>query len=104
MSDKTMTTETASPRMGVPLWRFVRRFPVDWNAIAEESGCTRGTLCFHNTLGWGVMSGNGGADFCCITPPRVAEGERLRIEGNEWAVYAPNTPAHEPRKETNENT
>ena len=88
--NKSMTTEAAPPRMGVPLRRLVRRFPIDWSAVARESGCTRGTLCCHPSLGWGVMDGNGDAHFCCITPPEVEEGELLRVEGIEWAVYAPN--------------
>jgi hypothetical protein len=72
--------------------RLVRKIPIDWGAIAEESGCTQGTLC-KTAFGWGIRNGDGPADFCCITPPEVGPGEELRIvargkQGAEWGVYA----------------
>ena len=66
----------------------IRSFAIDFNAVAEESGCTKGTLCFSESFGWGVQNGNGEADFCCITAPVVQNGEELRFENNEWCVYA----------------
>ena len=73
----------------VDMSRLVRRFPIDWSDIAEQSGCTRGKLC-KTVFGWGVQDGNGDADFCCITPPKTNEGEELRIEGQDWCIYSPN--------------
>jgi hypothetical protein len=68
--------------------RLVRRFPINFCAIAEETGCTRGTIRHNPAFGWHVQNGNGPADFCIFTPPEIAEGETLRIEGKEWVVYS----------------
>lgn len=70
--------------------RLVRRFPIDFRAIAAETGCTKGTIGHNSMFGWHVQNGNGPADFCTFTPPDIAEGETLRIEGREWAVYSAN--------------
>jgi len=59
-----------------------------FRAIAEETGCTRGTIGQNSMFGWHVQNGNGPADFCSFTPPEISEGETLRIEGKEWAVYS----------------
>ena len=67
-------------------YTLARRMPIDWMAIARESGCTRGKLCKSPLFGWGVQ-GNGDADFCCITAPEIQHGQLLRVEGNEWLVY-----------------
>ena len=78
--------------------RLVRRFPIDFRAIAEETGCTKGTIGHNSMFGWHVQNGNGPADFCVFTPPQIAEGETLRIEGREWAVYSANAEIrHEPK-------
>ena len=66
---------------------IVRRFPIDFPAIAAETGCTKGTIGHNAMFGWHVRNGNGPADFCAFTPPAVADGETLRVEGSEWAVY-----------------
>ena len=47
-------------------------------------------------FGWHVQNGNGPADFCVFTPPQIAEGETLRIEGREWAVYSANAEVCQP--------
>ncbi len=86
--------KTTDARPGC-LSRLVRRIPINWRAINEETGCTRGTLSHSPVFGWGVR-GNGPADFCCITPPAVGENEELRIEEGMWAVYSPNAK-DEPR-------
>ena len=66
--------------------RIVRRFPINFRAIAEETGCTKGTIGHNSIFGWHVQNGNGPADFCTFTPPETTEGETLRIEGREWLV------------------
>ncbi len=66
----------------------IRSFAMDFQAIAKETGCTKGKVCYSEVLGWGVQDGNGEADFCCITAPEVGEGEELRVENDEWCVYA----------------
>ena len=73
--------------------KLVRRFPIDWKAVAEESGCTKGTLAHNKMFGWHVRNGNGPADICTITPPPVADGETLKIEGSDWCVYSENVQA-----------
>lgn len=70
--------------------RLVRRFPIDFRAIAAETGCTKGTIGHNSMFGWHVQNGNGLADFCAFIPPEIASDETLRIEGREWAVYSPN--------------
>jgi hypothetical protein len=72
----------------VDLPRLVRRFPIDFRAISEETGCTKGTIGYNPAFGWHVQNSNGPADFCIFTPPEISEGETLRIEGNEWAIYS----------------
>ena len=66
----------------------IRSFPIDFRAIALETGCTKGTIGHNSMFGWHVQNGNGPADFCSFTPPETAKGETLRIEGNQWVVYA----------------
>jgi hypothetical protein len=62
-----------------------RRIKIDWQAISEQTGCKRGTLC--KVLGeWVVRDGNLNR-MTLIDPPETAENEELRIEGNEWVVY-----------------
>jgi hypothetical protein len=73
--------------------RLVRRFTIDFRAIAAETGCTKGTIGHNSMFGWHVQNGNGPADFCTFTPPEIAERETLRIEGREWAVYSANAEA-----------
>lgn len=82
--------ESNTQRAAVDHQRLVRRFPIDFRAIAAETRCTRGTVGHNSMLGWHVQNGNGPADFCAFTPPEIAEGETLRIEGREWAVYSAN--------------
>lgn len=93
-----MSTEcnNDAPRRCLP--RLVRRLPIDFRAIAAETGCTKGTIGHNSMFGWHVQNGNGPADFCTFTPPEIAEGETLRIAGREWAVYSANTK--DPRRES----
>jgi len=77
--------------------RLVRRFPIDFRSIAAETGCTKGTIGHNSMFGWHVQNSNGPADFCAFTPPEIAEGETLRIEGREWAVYSANTKVADPK-------
>lgn len=68
--------------------RIIRRIPIDWQAIAEESGLRRGTLCRNDMWGWHVQ-GHGVSsvpDVGIITPPEIAHGESLRVSGNFWEV------------------
>jgi hypothetical protein len=85
-----MTTPNDSAAPAVDQQRLVRRFPIDFRAIAAETGCTKGTIGHNSMFGWHVQNGNGPADFCAFTPPEISEGETLRIEGREWAVYSAN--------------
>lgn len=92
-----MNTRESNDAKAIDVKRLVRRFPIDFRAIAAETGCTKGTVGHNSMFGWHVQNGNGPADFCAFTPPEIAEGETLRIEGREWAVYSANTkdPLHE---------
>jgi hypothetical protein len=74
------------------LHRLVRRTPIDFAHIAEQTGLRRGKLC-KTTFGWGVQNvhGDDGPNIALIDPPPL-EGEEteLRIENNHWCFYAPN--------------
>lgn len=64
----------------------VRRTPIDFRAVADEAGGTRGRLAYSNAFCcWGVWPSDGRpADFCAITPPALREGEtELRISADE---------------------
>lgn len=64
-----------------------RRIPIDFKAVADESGLTRGKLCHHKIFGWGVQNTYGdkdAPDFGCVTPPEAQAEEVLEIDGNDW--------------------
>ena len=64
----------------------IRRIKIDWQNISEQTGCKRGTLCkVFDT--WVIKDGDDLNHICIIDPPKTAENEELRIEGNEWVVY-----------------
>ncbi|MDH4317199.1 MAG: hypothetical protein OEV64_02310 [Desulfobulbaceae bacterium] len=70
--------------------QLVRRIPIDLEKVAEESGLRSGKLCFSPLFGWGVQNTKSidGPSFGCITPPKIEDGQLLRIENNHWCVYA----------------
>ena len=72
---------------------LLRRIPIDFRAIAAETGCTRGTVAHNAAFGWHVRNGNGPANFCLITPPPISPGETLKIEGRHWCIYATSDPS-----------
>lgn len=65
-----------------------RRLPMDFAAIAKESGMTRGKVCRSLIAGWCVQNDSVNPDWpniACITPPEFQDGEtQLKIEGKEW--------------------
>lgn len=71
---------------------IVRRIPIDFEKIAEETGCRSGRIVKSPIFGWGIQNTNNvedQADFTCIEPPKMAKNEKLlRIENNEWCFYA----------------
>ncbi len=91
-----MTTQEAIEESKQAEQRLVRRFPIDFRAIAAETGCTQGTIVHNAMFGWHVQNGNGPADFCVFTPPEITDGETLRIENREWAIYPANNKRSEP--------
>ena len=77
------TTETQSHRL-------VRRIPVDFRAIAAETGMTRGKLCRSTWAGWAVQNTTGNPDWpdmATVTPPATEAGETLKVEDNHWCFY-----------------
>lgn len=64
-----------------------RSVPIDFAAIAKESGLERGKLCHSPAFGWGVQNSHGdeGPHFGCVTPPPL-EGEEktVHIDCNCW--------------------
>ena len=69
----------------------IRRVKIDWQVIAKQTGLKRGTLCkvFDQ---WVIKDGDDLNHICIIDPPKTAENEELRIEGNEWVVYEKEKP------------
>ena len=64
-----------------------RRIPIDFHAIAEETGLRRGKLGRSPIFGWGVQNVHGepGENFVRIEPPEMHDGEtRLWIEDDHW--------------------
>jgi hypothetical protein len=71
---------------------LLRRIPIDFRRVAEESGFSRGNLCYSHAFGWGVQKipGSYGVDFATITAPAMQAGETtLRIRDNHWCFYGP---------------
>ena len=67
----------------------LRCLPIDFAAIAEETGLRRGKLC-KTAFGWGVQNtyGEPGADVALITPPAMRENEsELRIVEGDGCSY-----------------
>ncbi len=64
-----------------------RQVPINFQTIAEETSLRRGKLGRSPIFGWGVQNvhGEAGANFCCIDPPQMSDGEtRLWIECGHW--------------------
>jgi len=72
--------------------KLLKKWPIDFQAIAKESGMTRGKLVRSPRWGWGVQNTQGVelyVDFGCITPPETEEGQLLKIEDERyWCIYA----------------
>ena len=81
--------------------QLLRRFPIDFQAIAIETGLRRGKLGYSSTFhAWGIMNiyGVDGPNFAAITAPETLPGEVLRIENRHWCIYAdPETTVACPR-------
>ena len=70
---------------------MTRRIPVDFIALANESGMTRGQLCHSAHSGWVVANTTGNPDWpdmATVTPPAMEAGEtRLTVEDRHWCFY-----------------
>ena len=64
----------------------MRTVPIDFKAIADETGIRRGKVCKSDWLGWCVQSSErDGVDMAAIVPPPMEPGETsLIIEGRNW--------------------
>lgn len=69
---------------------LVISFPVDFHAIAQETGMSRGKLC-HTSLGWVVQNTSGNPDWpdvACVTEPMMPEGATLlTVENDHWCFW-----------------
>ena len=68
---------------------ITRRQPIDFHAIAMETGITNGTVG-HNGLGWIVRDNNCNSHMSCalIDPPEMLLGEkRVTIENKQWCFH-----------------
>ena len=68
---------------------LVRRIPIDFEKVAEESGLTKGKIC-HTPLGWGVQNTHGipGPNLALIEPPPMEEGEDIiTIDDHFWYFW-----------------
>ena len=68
----------------------MKKIPINWKAIAAESGMSRGKLCFSTFVNAWVVQNTygiqGQPDLAVITPPTVAADEYLFVKGNHWYV------------------
>lgn len=70
--------------------RLVRRLPIDYEKIVEESGLTKGRIC-KTHFGWGVQNTHGipGPDLALIDPPPMEEGEdEITIDDHFWYFWS----------------
>lgn len=76
------------------LRRVVRRIPIDFKALAHETGIKRGKICKSSWLGWCVESDDGTNTMASITPPAMLDGEiDITIQNRQWCYHAPNAHA-----------
>ena len=68
--------------------KLTRKVPMDFEAIARETGIRSGKVCRSEMFGWGVYA-NDEPYFASIDPPPMEPGETdVRIEDNAWCFYA----------------
>ncbi len=76
--------------------RLLRRLPVDFKAIAEETGMRRGKLGRSPLFGWVVRSDEVAHMACVKTSlPPVAGGEELRLSDSTpkyWEIWGEESP------------
>jgi hypothetical protein len=72
--------------------RACRRVPIDFAAVAAESGMKAGKLGFSPVYGWCVHNVTRNPDWpdaATITPPPMEPGEtRMVIADDYWVFYA----------------
>ena len=65
-----------------------RCVPIDYVAIAKESGMSKGKIFYSKAFGWVVGNTSGNPDWpdmACITPPTLQPGEKLlQVKDNLW--------------------
>lgn len=74
---------------GLGMIKFSKRcVPIDYAAIANESGMSKGKIFYSKTFGWVVGNTSGNPDWpdmACITPPTLQPGEKLlQVKDNLW--------------------
>lgn len=80
-------SDVASGRMVL-----LRREPIDFRRVAEESGLSKGKIVHSPHFGWGVQNTHGidGPSFGCITPPALQPGETwISLASPHWCFYGP---------------
>ena len=94
---RAQRTELSEPRCSM---ECVRRVAINYPAIADESGMTKGRIVHSPWAGWVVINTTGNPewpDMATITPPLMERDEtELRVGDGCWCFYAPN-PTDEPR-------
>jgi hypothetical protein len=69
--------------------RLTRQEPIDFAAIAEDTGVRSGTICHSPTFGWIVRNQRyEGPDIACIKPPPFQGNECfLKVDDQNWCFY-----------------
>jgi len=61
------------------------KIPIDFQDIAEQSGCRRGRLFYSTTFKSWAVDGDSGVSMCLVKAPKGA----IRIEDNMWVCKDP---------------
>ena len=68
-----------------------RRVPIDFSAIAKETGIRNGTVANHSAFGWVVRDNSRpptSVRLVCIDPPAMNPDETsVTIQDNQWCFH-----------------
>ena len=68
---------------------IIKRIPIDYQAVARETGMRKGKIAKSPLFGWGVFDSTGstGVHFAEVTVPEVEGSDFVCIEKDHWCYY-----------------